>query len=445
MIRYLCISVLVVVLGGLLCGADPVNAKKPAGNPGGKPSGPEYVAVELLPAEAGTHTHGKALNDLDSGCVDVVGNCGPGSGWSPCLWTVTVDSKGIEGVEPTLLPRIENDRSARASALNNSNPPVIVGFEDLGFDYDSPPGGSYIKNHAAVWRFAQNSWHVTLLPPPDELPKNDRTDYLAVAVDDQGRVSGTYEHYSETNERIHSPLFWECREGENCLDMNDWVVTVLPLPDGNEGGCSAGPMNRSATRILGSCKEGIAPNGQPSWVPVLWTWDGAAWATPDRLPCDPTIGACGGGAINEQGDVAGSITYWGDESWMDPHSPGPDVVAVVWLFDETQGYTYPLELGGLRGNYSAASGIRDRTTPADTLPIVVGFAEPSKRSNLIRGEVDAVRWVDGAAENLNDLIQQRPEWWLRFAYGINQSGWITGEGILDGNRYNHGYVLIPVP
>jgi len=34
---------------------------------------------------------------------------------------------------------------------------------------------------------------------------------------------------------------------------------------------------------------------------------------------------------------------------------------------------------------------------------------------------------------------------ISIARDINPSGWITGSGEVDGDIYDHGYVLVPVP
>ena len=52
-------------------------------------------------------------------------------------------------------------------------------------------------------------------------------------------------------------------------------------------------------------------------------------------------------------------------------------------------------------------------------------------------------YADEQRTNLNDLISPSSGWSLFRATGINNSGWITGQGTINGQ--DHAYLLIPVP
>jgi len=65
---------------------------------------------------------------------------------------------------------------------------------------------------------------------------------------------------------------------------------------------------------------------------------------------------------------------------------------------------------------------------------VVGYAEMDNGYH-------AFVYTSGTLSDLNDLIPQGSGWVLEFANGVNDSGQIAGEGVLNG--VEHGYLLTP--
>ena len=53
-------------------------------------------------------------------------------------------------------------------------------------------------------------------------------------------------------------------------------------------------------------------------------------------------------------------------------------------------------------------------------------------------------WKDGVMTDLNTLIDPASGWTLKNATGINNNGWIIGNGIAPGG-YEHAFLLTPEP
>jgi len=88
------------------------------------------------------------------------------------------------------------------------------------------------------------------------------------------------------------------------------------------------------------------------------------------------------------------------------------------------------DLGALGpGEYSEANAI-------NSFGVVVGASTLGSSQHAIV--------YDTMMRNLDDLIPPGSGWALDWAYGINDSGWITGVGYL-GSQGQHAFLLIPVP
>jgi probable HAF family extracellular repeat protein len=83
------------------------------------------------------------------------------------------------------------------------------------------------------------------------------------------------------------------------------------------------------------------------------------------------------------------------------------------------------------GHASYANGINN-------FGVVVGGDEDASGSSSSRAFI-----YDTMLRDLNDLIPLGSGWILQSGNGINDSGWITGSGLVGGQ--NHAFLLVPVP
>jgi hypothetical protein len=94
--------------------------------------------------------------------------------------------------------------------------------------------------------------------------------------------------------------------------------------------------------------------------------------------------------------------------------------------------TAATELGNLADGWSRAHAINDAG-------IAVGFAETNDRHVGQR----AVAWgIDGAAFDLNTLLEPNSGWVLTDARSISNSGWITGTGRFDPGGGQEPYLRV---
>jgi hypothetical protein len=135
-------------------------------------------------------------------------------------------------------------------------------------------------------------------------------------------------------------------------------------------------------------------------------------------------------AVNSSGTAVGYSTkyvsgvYYGDQ-------------AVRWDASSTTA----IELGGLGNGYETfALAVNDSGT-------AVGWARPT-----ISGIFHALAWrSDGIAIDLNTMIDPASGWTLNQAYGISNTGWVTGVGAFDADgpggeaAYQRLFVMHMVP
>jgi probable HAF family extracellular repeat protein len=198
---------------------------------------------------------------------------------------------------------------------------------------------------------------------------------------------------------------------------------------------------------------------------VIWEPDGRI--NPLRLLGEDTVSFALG--INNRGQVVGVSGVCGNTT------PPPYVTpyrAVLWERDGT-----PIDLGSLGGAFAGASAINDRGDVSGTSATPDGSVRPflwtpqshtllqlnppegfpvainpccktiNDRREIVGLMLDsnfnshAFLWKHGVMVDLNDLIQKPSAWMLQSAAGINASGQIAGQGLINGEV--HAFLATP--
>jgi probable HAF family extracellular repeat protein len=200
---------------------------------------------------------------------------------------------------------------------------------------------------------------------------------------------------------------------------------------------------------------------------VIWEPDGSV-RQPHLAPLsgDTVANAFG---INNRGQVVGNSGVCANTT------PPPYVTshrAVLWERDGT-----PIDLGSLGGAFAGASAINDRGDVSGTSATADGSVRPflwtpesrtlleldppagfpiaingccktiNDRQEIVGFMFDAgfnshaFLWKDGVMVDLNDLIPKGSPWMLQSAAGINASGQIAGQGLINGEV--HAFLATP--
>lgn len=218
--------------------------------------------------------------------------------------------------------------------------------------------------------------------------------------------------------------------------INDMLVDLGTLPPANADTVSSATAVNDDGHVTGYSYTTTADDKAAYHafrvVPEGEVWFVDAGGSVNDLMED--LGTLGGNnswgrAINNDSQIVG-------ESDTDPNiTDGHFTRAFLW---ETAVIT---DLGTLGGNNSAASGINDEGA-------IVGWAENTD------GQRRAVVWVDGEAQDLNDMlctltadgIAVVPDMILTEARDINEDGWIVGWGAVRGSDSGEtrGFLLAPM-
>jgi uncharacterized membrane protein len=104
------------------------------------------------------------------------------------------------------------------------------------------------------------------------------------------------------------------------------------------------------------------------------------------------------------------------------------------------------QIVGYEGDYAC---LFDSTGVGANTHLGIGFARSINDIGQIVGDyADHAYLFDSTGQgnniDLNALIDPSSGWTLKTAYGINNSGWIVGEG-MNPNGYNRAFLLIPEP
>ncbi len=137
-------------------------------------------------------------------------------------------------------------------------------------------------------------------------------------------------------------------------------------------------------------------------------------------------------------DSGGNITLSDLESYAYSINNAGQIVGseddIACIFDAT-GNGANTTLGTLGGTYSLAIA-------NNTLGQIVGYAQ-SDTDNVLACLFDSTG--SGNNINLNDLIDASLGWNLKYAYDINDDGWIIGTGIKNGVESAYLLKVIPEP
>ena len=230
----------------------------------------------------------------------------------------------------------------------------------------------------------------------------------AYGINDPGTVVGTT---YDANGQAHATI-WSA-SGTTVLGAGSYAMAI-----------------NNAGEVVGGNGEAFAVvNGQ---VQSLTAVTGMNWSAAYGINNSGTIvgdgqlanGTFRGVIWNPNGNTTVLGTFGGNSSQATGVNDSGEVVGFASLasgyqqaFVETGGTMF--DLGTLGGGSSYACGINDSGE-------IVGY------SWLANGGQSAFLYDDGTMLDLNSLIPGNSGWDLLQAYGINNSGQITGEGLYDG-------------
>jgi len=261
--------------------------------------------------------------------------------------------------------------------------------------------GTNLQCLAAIWKKGQLS-RLSLLPGGNNS--------YALDVNDLGQIVG----FSDTD--VYDTDCAAARTAGFRFQAVIWepggrIRQLAPL-NGDTVAYSFGINNRG--QVVGN--SGVCANTTPPPYPsaphaVLWEHD--------RMPVDVGSGLggpAGASAINERGDVSG--TYFG--------ANGPQ--AFVWTPETHKAVPLGLPDGFVAAVNPCCKTINDRRE-------IVGF--------MLDGDFNthAFLWKDGVMVDLNELIPKGSPWTLQLAAGINASGQIAGQGLINGEV--HAFLATP--
>jgi probable HAF family extracellular repeat protein len=265
--------------------------------------------------------------------------------------------------------------------------------------------GDHIQCLGAVW------WNGKLRVLPT-LPGAHNTE--AFEINDLGEIAG----WSETGvaDSTCSTLmpFQVFRYQAVVWSPNGKIRKLRPLA-GDTVGFAFGINNLGqAVGTSGPCAEVSLP---PAFVngphAVLWERDGT--------PVD--LGTLGGGGMN----VSSSVNDLGQ---VGGNSQAPDGTIHPFLWTRGKGIQ---DLGGFPG---AVATIAPCCRTLNNRGQITGFWFDDM------GNPSTFLWQNGKMTDLNDLLEGDSPWQLLFAQSINDSGEISGQGVINGEL--HAFLARPV-
>jgi len=148
-----------------------------------------------------------------------------------------------------------------------------------------------------------------------------------------------------------------------------------------------------------------------------------------------------GFGINANGQVTGVADYGGGVSHAFRYSGG--VITDLGVLGGPASTAYAINASGLMTGTQAGRAVW--FTGAGSTDLGPGVGYSINDSGQVTGAVGNLAYLysDGEATNLNTLIDPTSGWVLTSGNGINNSGWITGRGTIDGT--GHAFLLMPLP
>ncbi len=263
--------------------------------------------------------------------------------------------------------------------------------------------GTHLQCLAATWK----NGHLRALPL---LPGGNNS--YALDMNDGGQIVG----FSDTD--AYDPACGSATTAgfqfESVIwEPNGTVRLLAPLP--GDTVANAFGINNSGQVVgnSGVCGNTTPPPYVMSSHAVLWERDGTPIDVGSALG-----GPSGASAINDRGDVSGTYTS---------ASGSPE--AFLWIRESRR----PVPLQPPTGFVAAVNGCC-KTINDDRE--IVGFM-----FNADFSQQHAFLWKGGVMVDLNDLISKSSPWVLQSAAGINASGQIAGQGLINGEV--HAFLATP--
>ncbi len=315
---------------------------------------------------------------------------------------------------------------------------------DLGALSSNPTAGHAINENGQVTGWGQRSdsyWHAFVASEQSSindigtLPSADSSQ--GWAINDSGQVAGRAWNTTSTYHRAFlydGSQMTDLGTLEGTSQASSWAMgmnnagTVVGSSDDSSGRTRAFLYNGTMTDLgssgletLGgtwSCAYDINNNGQVTgWVSLTggvtraFFWQNGTAQTLGVLTGDGY--SCGLG-MNDDGTVVGFSKVDG----------GSDLDKNAFIWDSVNGMRF---LGNLGSQGSEAYSINSQNQ-------IVGILQDSVQRAFL--------WENDVMYDLNDLISPSSDWNLLQARSINDNGFITGLGIIDGEY--HAYILKPV-
>lgn len=287
-------------------------------------------------------------------------------------------------------------------------------------------GSSTTPGNAAVAAFRWQDGRIESLSPLQALSSE------ALAINDAGVVAGTVISAS-SQVTVQYPILWVADAAIPLPVPGDAPAVARSI--NNEGITAGNTLLVSANQILLWQGENLTAT-----IPVN---SGLGWAN----------------ALNDSGELVGALagpqgssaaflwragaftplgTLGGSSSIANDINNKTQIVGTAAISDDLSSHAFlwqdgvMQDLGGLTplpAAGSAANGLNN-------LGVIVGQAQ-------IGEEQRAVMWQDGQIVDLNSLLPAGTPWdLLTSAASINDQGWITGTGLLDGQK--RAFLLKPL-